>query len=137
MTSHTHTPEANAKAAKARRTRLTQAAQAAGYSSIDRLAQAILRGEIAMSTNYGKVNFNGKTYRLDNQAELTNRVFPGWWGDAEEGESYTAEWAADAADEQGQDCKVVWQWQEIKGEELEDAGNYPWDDDQVDHIVEQ
>jgi hypothetical protein len=64
MTSHTRTPEANRKANAARRTRLTQAAQAAGYSSIDRLAQAILRGEITMSTKLSNLigkHLNSKT----------------------------------------------------------------------------
>jgi hypothetical protein len=66
MTSHTYTPEANRKANAARRSRLTQAAQQAGYSSIDRLAQAILRGEITMNSRTHKNLMSAKIQAVRN-----------------------------------------------------------------------
>lgn len=41
----------------ARRLRLKQAAQQAGYPSIDKLTKAILEGEIKMSRNYMNMNW--------------------------------------------------------------------------------
>ena len=74
----------------------------------------------------GTVDFEGKTYALKRQAELTNRVFPGWFGDAAEGEEYTTEYGAPAIDEDGNEYWVTWQFNEVKGEESDDCGSYPW-----------
>lgn len=76
----------------------------------------------------GVVEFGGKSYALDGQAELSCRLFDGCWSNVAAGEEYTAEWSCAATGEDGQRYEVVWQWQEIKGEEQEDASNYNWDD---------
>lgn len=73
------------------------------------------------------IKHNGRTYTAKDQAELTNRVFPGWFGDAAEGDEYTAEWAVSATDDAGRSVRIVWRWTDVRGQELEDAGNYDWD----------
>lgn len=89
------------------------------------------------TTNFGTVNHNGKVITLTDQAVLSNRVFTSWWGDASEGESYTAEYHANGVDENGNDVMVYWQFDEIKGQEPEDESNYPWDDEHVSKVVLQ
>lgn len=81
-----------------------------------------------MAEKFSKVEFRGKTYALSAQAELTNRVFPGWWGDAAEGEEYTQEWSAPAMDTDGNECVVRWQFEVVRGEETEDDSLHDWDD---------
>lgn len=76
----------------------------------------------------GEVEFEGKSYALDGQAELSCRLFYGCWSNVAAGEEYTAEWSCYATGEDGQRYEVVWRWQEVKGEEQEDASNYNWDD---------
>lgn len=71
---------------------------------------------------------NGKTITTDDECFLTNRVFPGWWGDAKEGESYISEWACNATDESGEPCRVIYQFPAVKGEEPDDDG-WPWEDE--------
>lgn len=73
------------------------------------------------------VIFNNFRYTLDTDATLTNRVFPGWFGDAEEGEHYTAEYSATATLLNGDTVEIIWQFDEIKGQEKEDEGGYDWD----------
>lgn len=68
---------------------------------------------------FGDVTCEGSTYSLTDQAELTNRVFPGWVGDVETGESYTSEWAANATGPDGESYQVVWQFEQVKGKEQE------------------
>lgn len=75
-----------------------------------------------------EVVFGGKSYALDGQAELSCRLFDGCWSNVDYGDEYTAEWSCTAIGEDGQRYEVTWRWQEIKGEEQEDAGNYDWDD---------
>ena len=75
----------------------------------------------------GGIEFEGKSYALVNQAELSNRVFHGWWGDASDGEQYTTEWSAPVMGEDGFDYIVVWQFDETKGAEPEDTSCYDWD----------
>lgn len=74
----------------------------------------------------GTVDFEGKTYALKYQAELSNNVFPGWWGDVAEGEEYIVDFEAPAIDEDGNTYIVNWQFTDIKGEETDDCGSYPW-----------
>lgn len=74
----------------------------------------------------GTVDFEGRAYALKWQAELTNRVFTGWWGDAAAGEKYIVEFDAPAIDEDGNEYLVVWHFNDVKGEETDDCGSYPW-----------
>jgi len=73
------------------------------------------------------IAFRGEKYAVLCQAELSNRVFAGWWGDAKIGGDYTAEWVAPAIGANGRDYKVIWQFYEVKGEE-NDPDSYDWDD---------
>lgn len=87
--------------------------------------------------NYGTVTFEGKTYTLTNDAYLSNRVFPGGWNDATDGEEYTSEWEAPAMDNDGNEFLVVWQFSATKGEEPEDDSDWPWGDDgYISRVVE-
>ena len=92
--------------------------------------------EVKMIDKFGTVKKDGKEIRLTGDATPSNRVFFGWWGDASEGESYTDEWVADGIDENGNDVQVYWQFDQIKGEEPEDASNLPFDDEHVSEIRE-
>jgi hypothetical protein len=89
------------------------------------------------ATDFGTATYNGKIYTLVNEATLSNRVFTGWWGDAEEGEPYTAEYNADAVDADGNQYMIYWQFDEIKGNEPEDESNYPFDDAHVTRVDQQ
>lgn len=80
---------------------------------------------------FGEVEFDGKKYALIQQAYQSNRVFHGWFGDAGDGETYTDEWEASAIDKDGNEYKVSWQWDMVKGEEPEDGSNYPWFDENI------
>ena len=75
------------------------------------------------------ISYKGKEYALACDAFLSNRVFHGWWGDVEEGETYTAEYEAYASTD-GDDARYVvrWHFDAVKGEEPEDESNWPWDD---------
>lgn len=77
-------------------------------------------------SNFGSVTFEGKLYILTQDADYTNRVFPGWFGDAQDGETYTTEFSAAAIDENGDKCRVFWQFEEIRGQEREDSEKYDW-----------
>lgn len=66
---------------------------------------------------FGTVVFEGTEYTLTDQADYTNRVYPGWWGDAQEGEEYTVEFGCPAVDEAGNIYRVTWQFEVVKGEE--------------------
>lgn len=104
-------------------------------SIIDSVAEYWLESYPGDKPEYGTVTFDGVEYVLDSIAEYSNRVFPGWWGDADEGESYVAEFSAAAHDSEGNDYAVYWQFAEIKGQEPEDLGLYPWQD--VNRVVPQ
>lgn len=73
------------------------------------------------------IEFGGNKYAVTRQAELSNRVFPGWFGDAAAGEEYTAEWSAPAIGQDGREFRVVWQFDEVKGDESE-PDSYDWGD---------
>lgn len=83
---------------------------------------------------FGTVLFEGKLYWLMEVADFSNRVFNGWWGDAQEGETYTVEFQAKAVDSFGEYFEVVWQFDDVKGEEQPPDG-YPWDDDHIVRVV--
>lgn len=73
-----------------------------------------------------KIELNGKTYMGDGEAAETNRVFPGWAGDAPEGESYVSEWAESAIDDGGHLVSIIYQFDLIKGGEP-DPDRMDWD----------
>ena len=73
------------------------------------------------------VEFEGKTYTLQSQAEYSNRVFDGWWGDAQGGDEYIAEFSAPAVDDEGIPYEVYWQFTHIRNQEPEDLSNLDWD----------
>ena len=81
-------------------------------------------------SRYGEVTYQGQEYLLQDDAQLSNRVFPGWWGDAHEGEEYTAEYSAPAS-RQSHTNTVVWQFSVVKGQEPENESDYDWDDDNI------
>lgn len=86
----------------------------------------------AAAAQYGTVIYDGQEYALLEPAQLSNRVFPGWWGDAiEEEPEYTSEWQAQAIDGEGNRHYVVWQFDAVKYQEPEDDSNWPWDDEHV------
>ena len=80
------------------------------------------------ASDNGEVVYQGKTFALLAQAELTNRIFPGWWGDARDGEEYISEWSASAIGEDGEEYVVVWQFDVVKGQEPEDDVKLPWNE---------
>lgn len=71
----------------------------------------------------------------DDECFLTDRLFPGWWGDTEEGEEYWSDWACYALDKDGVRYKIVWQFLQVKGEESE-ASDLPWDDESKIYGIE-
>lgn len=72
-------------------------------------------------SNYGEVEFEGREYQLTGEADFTNRCLPGNWNlnDVQDGEEYQFEMAAPAVDDQGKECKVIWIFWKVKGEEFE------------------
>lgn len=89
----------------------------------------------AMAQKFGTVEYQDETYTLTQVADYSNRVFPGWFGDAQEGEAYTTEFSAKALDDDGNEYQVYWMFDTVKGEEPADNGNWPWDE--VARIVPQ
>jgi len=71
----------------------------------------------------------------DDECFPTNRVFPGWFGAASEGEEYQSEWACYAIDEYGERYKIVWRFPIVKGEEPEND-DWSWDDESFIHRIE-
>jgi hypothetical protein len=88
-----------------------------------------------MTTDYGTVTHEGTTYTLTQQAYPSGRVFTGWWGDASEGEEYTAEYEAHAVDAKGDEYIVRWHFDAVRNEEPEDEGNWPWFDDNIVAVI--
>lgn len=85
-------------------------------------------GEINLSNlerEFGSYEFEGKTYYATRQMEYTDRVFPGSWHDAEEGETYIQEWSAPGYDEEGNDVEIFMAFEQVKGEEVE-GENLDW-----------
>ncbi len=79
-------------------------------------------------------NYNGMKLFVDDNASPSCRVFTGWWGDAEDGEAYTDEWSVDATSEDGSNWKIYWQFEQIRGQEPEEADALPFDDEHIDRI---
>lgn len=78
------------------------------------------------ASQFGTVTFNGKTYALINDASRTNSVFPGWFGDAAEGEEYIDDWSAAGIDADGNKVVIRWQFCQVRGEEVADD-ELDWD----------
>jgi len=89
-----------------------------------------------VSNKYGRVVFEGATYTLTQAADFSNRVFTGWWGDAQEGEEYTVEFSCPAIDDDGNPVAVYWQFDATKGEEPALDG-YPFDDQHITQVRPQ
>lgn len=71
--------------------------------------------------------YNINDYSITEQAVPTNRVFPGWWGDAKDGEEYISEWSAPATYKDGREVIIKWLFNEIRGQE-EDPEFLDWSD---------
>lgn len=63
----------------------------------------------------------------NDDATRTNRVFAGWYGDAEEGQAYTDEFSMIVKGSDKKDYLITWQFERIKGEECEDE-DLDWND---------
>lgn len=99
------------------------------------IRKAINMNMQAMAKKFGTIEHEGKTYTLTQVADYSNRVFPGWYGDAQEGEEYVTEFSAKALDDDGNEYWVYWMFDTVKGEEPADNGNWPWDE--VARVVAQ
>lgn len=75
----------------------------------------------------GSAEIDGKEYALRGQPELSGRLFPGCWMEADEGEGCVSEWFVGAMGEDGRDYVVYWRFSEIKGAEGE-PDHHNWDD---------
>lgn len=64
----------------------------------------------------------------NDEYSLSNREFPGWFGDASEGEKYYSEWVCCAKDEYDNSYEIYWTFPTVKGEEPEDD-EWPWEDE--------
>lgn len=84
------------------------------------------------SIDYGSVTYEGKEYRLTQEAYETSRLFYGSWNDRYDDGTFEAEYAASAVDEAGNKYEVTWHFPATPGEEPEDESNWPWGDE---HIV--
>ncbi|MDR1685203.1 MAG: hypothetical protein LBR82_01975 [Desulfovibrio sp.] len=60
---------------------------------------------------------DGRVLTVTRHAELTNRVFPGWFGDVKDGEEYVSEWDILAVDADGEEYRIIYQYDLVKGEE--------------------
>lgn len=103
-----------------------------GWTTWDELPASIRQQ--ATDPVFGKVLYGGNVYHLSEEASLTNRVFHGWFGDADDGETYTTEYSASAFDSEGAPYRVYWQFDVIKGQEPEDEGDYPWTDEHISAV---
>lgn len=84
--------------------------------------------------NNGHANFEGHHYIFDTQAVLTNGVFAGWFGDAEDGEEYTTQYAATGYRDDGAEYRIFFEFSVVKGEEPEDESEYTWNDEHVSGV---
>ena len=86
-----------------------------------------------LARRFETYDFEGKKYTAKEEMQQTNRVFPGWYGDAEEGDSYTDEWSADGYDEDGNEVCIIMRFEQVRGEELE-PDQLNWNQDAADII---
>lgn len=81
-----------------------------------------------------KVEFEGKTYMIEGQAQFTNRLFNGDnFMDVAEGERYNFEMSEKAIDEDGNEYVVYYVMEDIKGREW-DSDNFDWEIDRVEEV---
>lgn len=85
--------------------------------------------------NYGKIAFDEEEIRLTDEAWQTSRAFPGSFVDVEEGESYLDEWKASGVDKEGNVYRIIWQFDQIKGQELLPE-ELPWEDEEYIYSIE-
>lgn len=78
-----------------------------------------------LEREFGSYEFEGKTYYAARQMEYTNRVFPGCYNDAKDGDEYTSEWSTPGYDENGNRVEIYMEFEEVKGEEVEPE-NLDW-----------
>jgi len=94
--------------------------------------------------DYGTVNFNGITYTLTSQAEMTNRLINNIsnnYNDVDDGEEYQFELSASAEYDDGNPENenlttgtIYWVFTGTKGENDPELDSYNYDD--VDRFVE-
>ena len=74
-----------------------------------------------MNTNYGTVEFEGRTITLTSDIEFTSTVIPNRtnYNDAAEGEEYYAQLSATGIDPEGNKVYVYWVKEFVKAEERE------------------
>lgn len=65
------------------------------------------------------------------QATLTNRVFPGWWGDAQDGEEYIEEWEEHYIADNGQEFSAIYHFTNLRGEDGTAPDDLTWDEDHI------
>lgn len=96
-----------------------------------------LTGKITTLSNKQQIK-NGRVLELvsNDLCSPSNGVFPGWCGDAKDGEEYTSVWIEYARDADGNKYQITWQFPVIKGEEPEDEGEWPWHDEQYIYSVD-
>lgn len=68
----------------------------------------------------------------DTFTSRTNSVFPGWFGDAEDGDEYWDQWKADGH-YNGSDYRLIFSFRVTKGAEPQDD-DLPWDEDHIESI---
>jgi len=86
--------------------------------------------------DFGSVTFEDNVYTLTDAANFSNRPFVGWFGDALLGEEYTTEFSASALDPSGNEYRVYWQFDTVKGAERE-IDRYPWGDEHITRVVSE
>lgn len=76
--------------------------------------------------SYGETFYENKLITLDSVADFTNRLMPFLpYHEAREGDRYCFEVSASGHDEDKNKCTVYWEFEAVKGAELElDAYDY-------------
>ena len=76
--------------------------------------------------DYGITTFVGQTYKLQEAAQMTNRVVPNGYDAANDGEEYNFEMAANAIDKDGQPVRAYWIFTGTKGENDPELDTYDY-----------
>jgi len=63
----------------------------------------------------------------DDNNVLTDREFPGWWGNADDGDTYISQWVCDAVGHDRCNYQIIFEFPAVKGDEPDDDG-WPWGD---------
>jgi hypothetical protein len=81
---------------------------------------------------------DNKTYVLDDQAVMSNRLFESSWQPGmDDGTPYVAEYHITAHDYDGHNYLIYWQFDAIQGQEPTDESDYPWDINHITKIITQ